>query len=246
MKKIFKYTSILALTFFLPLVVFAQEGVIINNPVSVSSCAGNQVEVLLCNIQSLLNSIVPILITLGVVYFVWGVVQYFIFDSEEAKKKGRERMIYGIIGLAIIISLWGIVTLVTETLGIGRQSFPVAEVSNLVSAPPASSNCPDLSVGSPKVSDYLNYATCVIGSSVIPFLFALAVVMFIWGAVKFFIINADEEQKRAQGKQFMIWGIIALTVMLCVWGLVHILGATFHVNTDVLPRVCPPGDAHCR
>jgi hypothetical protein len=65
--------------------------------------------------------------------------------------------------------------------------------------------------------------------------------MFVWGVVKFFFINADEEAKRAQGKQYMIWGIIALAVMLSIWGLVSILGATFGIKTNsVLPQVTPP------
>jgi len=35
----------------------------------------------------------------------------------------------------------------------------------------------------------------------------------------------------------MLWGIIALAVMVSVWGLVKILGDTFNVNTTVLPKV---------
>ena len=40
----------------------------------------------------------------------------------------------------------------------------------------------------------------------------------------------------------MIWGIVALAVMLSVWGLVGILGSTFGLGTgSVLPQVVPPG-----
>jgi len=46
------------------------------------------------------------LLALGVVYFVWGVVTYVIASDEEAKKTGRDRIIYGIIGLAVIIGVW--------------------------------------------------------------------------------------------------------------------------------------------
>lgn len=35
----------------------------------------------------------------------------------------------------------------------------------------------------------------------------------------------------------MIWGIIALTVMVSVWGLVAILGNTFNINTGFIPQV---------
>jgi hypothetical protein len=69
----------------------------------------------LCNISELLAYVIPVLIALGVVYFVFGVVTYVIGDSDEAKKKGRDKIIYGVIGLAVITALWGLVNIVTDT-----------------------------------------------------------------------------------------------------------------------------------
>lgn len=71
-----------------------------------------------CKVHELLSAVVPVLLALGIVFFVWGVVRYVIGDSEEAKKKGRDTMIFGIIGLAVIISVWGIVYIITTTFGI--------------------------------------------------------------------------------------------------------------------------------
>ena len=62
-----------------------------------------------------MNSVVPVLIALAVVYFVWGVISFVIADDEEAKSKGRDRIIYGIIGLAVIIGMWGLVNLLRNT-----------------------------------------------------------------------------------------------------------------------------------
>ena len=84
------------------------------------------------------------------------------------------------------------------------------------------------------------FLTSIINNSVIPLIFALAVVFFVWGAINVLIINADDEKKREQGKQFMIWGIVALAVMLSIWGLVTILGNTFNIDTSVIPQVTPP------
>ncbi len=70
---------------------------------------------LLCRLSGVLNSVLPVLVALGVVYLVWGIVQYFIRDNEEAKKAGRDRIIFGIIGLTVIISVWGLVYLITDT-----------------------------------------------------------------------------------------------------------------------------------
>ncbi len=89
--------------------------------------------------------------------------------------------------------------------------------------------------GRKDLSDLLNYATCLISGSVIPLIFALALAAFVWGVVQY-VIGADNEEKRAQGRQFMIYGIIALTVMVSVWGLVSIVGGTFEIK-NVIPTL---------
>ena len=87
--------------------------------------AGNgTIEGIICKIGDIFSIIIPVLIVLGVLYFVWGVVQYVISSDEEAKKKGRDRMIFGIIGLVVIVAMWGIVWLVLETFGLGAGATP--------------------------------------------------------------------------------------------------------------------------
>ena len=74
--------------------------------------------------QQILNIIIPLLITLAVVYFIWGVIQYTISSDEEAKKNARSKIIMGIIGLFVIISFWGIINFITRTIGVGNDATP--------------------------------------------------------------------------------------------------------------------------
>jgi len=88
-----------------------------------TACATNitKIQDLLCKISELLNVVLPVFVALGVVYFVWGVVSYVISSDEEAKKTGRNRIIYGIIGLAVIIGVWGLVNLLRNTFNLNNQ-----------------------------------------------------------------------------------------------------------------------------
>jgi len=97
-----------------PLFAFAQA----------TGCSGTVygIKAVICTIGGILNTLIPIIIVLGVVYFVWGIVQYVISSDEEAKKTGRMRMIYGIIGLVVIVGMWGLVRIVTDTFGLENQS----------------------------------------------------------------------------------------------------------------------------
>ncbi len=100
---------------------FAPFAALAATTVNIATCAGSgtvtvtNLEQLLCKVSLLLNSVVPVLIALGVVYFVWGVIQYVIASDEEAKKKGRNSIIWGLIGLAVIIALWGLVRILSNT-----------------------------------------------------------------------------------------------------------------------------------
>lgn len=84
------------------------------------SVAVGTIDFILCKINQLLIVVVPIVIALGVVYFVYGIISYVIAGDEEAKKKGRDRIIFGIIGLAVIVSVWGLVRILTNTFGIDQ------------------------------------------------------------------------------------------------------------------------------
>lgn len=72
----------------------------------------------------------------------------------------------------------------------------------------------------------------------IPIAIALALLMFIWGLVKFIIASGDEAAKD-EGKRRMVWGIIALFVIVSVWGLVQLLAGI--AGVDVGGNIDAPG-----
>lgn len=82
------------------------------------------------------------------------------------------------------------------------------------------------------LADILSFATCFLSKSIIPFIFTLAVVVFLWGVVQY-VINPDNEDKREKGRDIMIWGVIGLFVMISIWGLVAVLGNTFGVRNAI-------------
>jgi hypothetical protein len=97
-----------------------------------SAASGGTLIGMLCRIGQILNAVEPVLIALAVVYFIWGVVSFIMSSDEEAKTKGREKIIYGIIGLAVIIGLWGLVNLLSNTFGLsntGNEQLPTVPIS---------------------------------------------------------------------------------------------------------------------
>jgi bacteriorhodopsin len=67
---------------------------------------------------SLLNTFTVLLIALAVVWIIISVVRYLIAGGDtEKRKEGGLRILYGIIGLFVIISIWGLVSILQNSFG---------------------------------------------------------------------------------------------------------------------------------
>jgi len=71
----------------------------------------------------ILNPIIILLFALATLLFAWGVVQYVLGGqgSEEKSRIGKRVMVYGIIGMFIMTSAWGIVYLLCDFFGTCTQ-----------------------------------------------------------------------------------------------------------------------------
>ena len=59
-----------------------------------------------------------LLITLAAIYFIWGVFLFIKdYDNEEGRTKGKKHLIWGIIGLFIMLSVQAIVSLMIDQFG---------------------------------------------------------------------------------------------------------------------------------
>jgi ethanolamine transporter EutH len=85
------------------------------------------------------------------------------------------------------------------------------------------------------IGNILNIFSNILNSA-IPVVLALAVLYFFWGLAQY-ILNSNDEAKKAEGRNIMIWGIIALFVMVSVWGLIGILQQTFNVDGSDAPTL---------
>jgi len=67
-------------------------------------------------------------------------------------------------------------------------------------------------------------------SLALPIVVGLALLGFFWGLMKF-IFSAGDEGAKEKGKDIMIYGIVALFVMVAVWGLVGFIASSLDIET---------------
>ena len=65
----------------------------------------------------IVNPLLKLLLAAAVIYFLWGVAQFVLNRNEETKAgEGRQHMLYGVIGLAVILGVFGIVNVIVDFL----------------------------------------------------------------------------------------------------------------------------------
>ena len=71
----------------------------------------------------------------------------------------------------------------------------------------------------------------------VAFLIGAAVLVFLWGVLRYVFLSQGDPEKRSEGRGFMIWGIVALVVMTSVWGLVNLVKNTAGINGGGGPEI---------
>ena len=73
---------------------------------------------------NILNMLVPIIVGLAFVVFLWGIVKFVGAGGDTEKiREGKNVIVYGIVGLFVMVSVWGLVNVLVYTF------FPAALIS---------------------------------------------------------------------------------------------------------------------
>ena len=64
--------------------------------------------------NTFLNALIGLFITLAIVVFFWGLIKY-LWDMGEDKSEGLQIMMYGVIAIFVMVSIWGIIRLLQNT-----------------------------------------------------------------------------------------------------------------------------------
>lgn len=73
--------------------------------------------------SEVLQPAAEVIFAAGFLLFLWGLVR-FLWNMEEGgnNEEGKQHMVWGIVGMFIMMSIWGIIALLTNTVGLGDPS----------------------------------------------------------------------------------------------------------------------------
>lgn len=76
-----------------------------------------------------------------------------------------------------------------------------------------------------------------VNDTLVPFMFAIAFVYFIWNLANLFIFSRDSEKAREEGSRNALYGILAFVVIISLWGIVNlfVVGLGFNQENALVP-----------
>lgn len=79
---------------------------------------------------------VKVIFTLGLFFFLWGLVQFlWNLKDGQASETGKSHMVYGLVGMLIMVSVYGIIALIMNTFGIdigpGGNATDASRIQNI-------------------------------------------------------------------------------------------------------------------
>ncbi len=88
-------------------------------------------EDLVIRTKSLVNLIIPLLVSVAIAYFIFSVIKYVGAKDEETRADGRKMMINAIIALFVVLTLWGLVRFIQQSLGVSSGQINSSELPNV-------------------------------------------------------------------------------------------------------------------
>lgn len=96
-----------AATTFLPVVALAQF---------------NEIDTFIGKVTTFINNIlIPLIFAIALLSFIWGMFRLFIHKNAEEAEEGKKLAVYAVVGFVLMVSIWGIVNVVANGIGLSGQ-----------------------------------------------------------------------------------------------------------------------------
>ena len=86
-----------------------------------SNCSSQSLCSLVYTTIGYFNQAIYLIIALAVVTFVWNIYRYFIVSDPENRKEASKYVMFSVIGLFVILSFWGLVNILSNTLNLNTN-----------------------------------------------------------------------------------------------------------------------------
>lgn len=197
-------TLLAAATAFLP---FIAEAQVLQNVVNAAT--------------RLINFALGILIGLAILAFFWGLVRY-LWGAKGGpdQKKASMLMVYGIVALFFMLSVFGIIRLLQISFGVNGSAPVNPPLIGQTTLPTCTSIVQNFGCLAQWAAQMFGTATALlVGGALVLYFWSIAYNMFGYN-------TAGSASSLAKLRSTLLWGLLALFIMFSIWGIIRILGLT--------------------
>lgn len=113
MKKTFTAVLLASYVLLLPYTAFAQQNTPHASTLTGMSTTATFATLVSNTIVKTINLIIPVLLSLAILFFFIGIVKYIASAGDtKARTTGRDTFIWSLLGIFIIVTLWGILSMI--------------------------------------------------------------------------------------------------------------------------------------
>ena len=80
--------------------------------------------------EYILNPLILLMFALSLVMFIYGIIRFLSMDSaDKSRKEAQDSILWGIVGMIIMVSVYGIIKFVLATFGISQDDSSLINAS---------------------------------------------------------------------------------------------------------------------
>lgn len=80
------------------------------------------------------------------------------------------------------------------------------------------------------LQEYKSSILGIVNGILVPVLIAIAFIVFLYGAYKYFILGAAVETEREAGRTVTLYGVIGFVIITSLWGIVNVFSGTLNLG----------------
>lgn len=92
------------------------------------------------------------------------------------------------------------------------------------------------------MNDFIVNITIFISSTLIPFLFGMAFLVFVINAIRFFVVQSNNQEGREKAKALIIYSVLAFVFLVIFWGIINLLSNSLGLTGYGIPSEIPVSD----
>jgi len=78
-----------------------------------------------------------------------------------------------------------------------------------------------------------------INNVLVPAAFAVVLLLFVYGIFRLFILSDSESDEKKQARQFVLWAVISMVVVVSIWGIVSLISQGLDLEEKNIDDIIP-------